>query len=73
MSTLTARLNAVKNENTVKMYSAEGASFQEYAINRLDRKGSQAHMMIGALVTAINNNQITVAEATNRFIAALEN
>lgn len=73
MSTLTARLNAVKNTNEVKMYSAEGASFQEYAINRLDRKGSDAHKMIGSLVTAINNNQISVNEATARFIAALEN
>lgn len=73
MSTLTARLNAVKNETTIKMYSVDGANFQEYAINHLDRKGSKAHSMIGSLVTAINNNQISVEDATSRFIAALEN
>jgi hypothetical protein len=73
MSTLSARLNEVKNSNTVKMYSVEGAKFQEVAINMLDRKGSAAHLMIGALVTAINNNQISVEDATSRFIAALEN
>lgn len=70
MSALTARLNAVKN--TEKMYSVEGANFQEFAINHLDRKGSTAHMMIGALVTAINNDRMTVSEAKQQFFAALE-
>ena len=72
MSLLSQKLNEVK-KNEIKMYSVEGATFQEYAINHLDRKGSQAHGMIGSLVTAINNNQISVEDATVRFIAALEN
>lgn len=71
-------LTAIINERNSKqstevMYSAAGAKFQEYCINRLDRKNSAAHKMIGSLVTAINNNQISVSEATSRFNAALEN
>jgi len=73
MSALSQRLAAVSQKNETKMYSVAGATFQEWAINRLDRKGSLAHSMIGGLVTAINNDQITVNEAESRFLAALEN
>lgn len=66
MSTLTARLNASK-----QMYSVDGAKFQEYALSILDNKGSQAHQSIGALVTKINNNQITVNEAIAQYSALL--
>lgn len=72
MPLLSQKLNSVKNAE-IKMYSAAGATFQEWAINRLDRKGSTAHSMIGSLVTAINNSQVTVSEAESRFVAALEN
>lgn len=72
MSLLSQKLNSVKNTE-IKMYSVAGATFQEWAINRLDRKGSTAHSMIGSLVTAINNNQISVNEAESRFVASLEN
>ena len=71
MSALTARLNAVKQQNEVKMYSVEGAQFQEWAINNLDAKGSKAHQTIGSLVTKINNNQITVAEAVSIYNSLL--
>ena len=71
MSALMNRLNAVKTSE--KMYSVDGAKFQEWAINRIDYKGSSAHLMIGSLVTAINNNQISVNEAETRFQAALSN
>ncbi len=74
MSALTQRLNAVKTAQTSEvMYSAEGAKFQEFAISNLDFKGSSAHKMIGGLVTDINNNRISVNEATAKFIAALSN
>lgn len=72
MSTLTARLNASKIEKTSEvMYSVDGAKFQEWAINRIDAKGSAAHLSIGKLVTMINNNVITVAEAESKFTALL--
>lgn len=73
MSTLTARLNANK-QNTIApvMYSAEGARFQEVAISMLDAKGSEAHKSIGKLVTAINNNQITYADAMAQYVSLLK-
>jgi len=71
MSALTAKLAAVRNSNSIKMYSAEGASFQEYALNNLDAKGSKAHQTIGSLVTKINNNVITVAEAVSIYNSLL--
>lgn len=73
MSLLTERLNASKNKTSEKMYSVDGASFQEWAINRIDFKGSQAHQAIGGLVTAINNNRIDVQSAKSEFIALLSN
>jgi len=71
MSALTARL--AQNNTTVKMYSVEGATFQEKALGMLDYKGSEAHKLIGSLVTAINNNQISVNDAFAKFTAALSN
>lgn len=74
MSALTARLASIEaKKNNEVMYSVEGAQFQEYAISILDFKGSAAHKMIGSLVTAINNKQISVSEATARYQAALSN
>lgn len=71
MSALTAKLAAVRNNNQQVMYSAEGAQFQEWALNNLDSKGSAAHMMIGKLVTMINNNQISVSDAVAQYSALL--
>ena len=75
MSTLTARLAEVTNKqnSTIVMWSADGANFQEWAINNLDHKNSVAHKLIGSLVTAINNNNISVENAKQQFIAALSN
>lgn len=79
MSALTARLAKIENSNKQNingnevMYSAAGASFQEWAINNIDYKNSTAHKMIGSLVTAINNNRISVEDARNQFVAALSN
>jgi hypothetical protein len=77
MGMLAQRLNNV-NETSVspasagtKMYTVEGAQFQERALNALDFKGSVAHKMIGSLVTAINNNQISVRDAEIKFASAL--
>ena len=56
------------------MFSDEGAKFQEDCLNTVGLvKFSPAHKMIGSLVTAINNNQISVSEATKKFNAALSN
>ena len=75
MSTLTARLAEInsKQNSTVVMWSADGANFQEWAINNIDYKGSVAHKLIGSLVTAINNNNISVENAKAQFVAALSN
>lgn len=72
MSTLQARLQATRQNNSaIAMYSVDGATFQEYALNLLDYKGSAAHKAIGGLVTAINNKQISVVDAKSQFIALL--
>lgn len=74
MSALTARLNAVSaKKNDVVMYSVDGAMFQEWACNRIDFKGSPAHLSIGKLVTDINNNRLTVDAAKYAFTALLSN
>lgn len=72
MMSLTERLNAAKKSNEV-MYSVDGANFQEWALNNLDARGSNAHKAIGTLVTAINNNRVTVESAKSQFIALLNN
>jgi hypothetical protein len=65
-------VNRVNNTNTnINMYSREGAEFQEWALNRLDFKGSQAHEAIGKLVTAINNAETTVEKAQSQYIRLL--
>jgi hypothetical protein len=72
MMSLSERLAAAKQNNKPEvMYTVEGATFQEYALSNLDFKGSVAHKSIGTLVTAINNNQITVEAAKSQFIASL--
>ena len=70
MMSLSERLAAAK-KNTEVMYTVDGANFQEWALNRLDARGSIAHKAIGGLVTAINNNKIDVATAKSQFIALL--
>lgn len=73
---MSALSNAMKNYNNRQnenMYSVEGASFQEWAINRIDFKGSKAHMSIGKLVTDINNNRISVIDAKVEFTSLLNN
>lgn len=72
MSALTARLNAVKQQNEVKMYSPDGARFQEVALGMLDIKGSAAHQSIGKLVTMINNSQISYADAMAQYVSLLK-
>jgi hypothetical protein len=69
MSLLSQKLNAVKTAE--KMYSVDGAKFQEWAINRIDFKGSAAHMIIGSLVTKINNSVVSVAQAEADFLSVL--
>jgi hypothetical protein len=71
MSTLTARLNASK-QNAQVMYSVDGAKFQEVALSMLDCKGSAAHKSIGQFVTAINNNQITYTQAIAQYTSLLK-
>lgn len=72
MSALSNRLAAIEAKKTSEvMYTAEGADFQEWALSMLDYKGSAAHKMIGSLVTAINNNVLTVKEARSQFVFAL--
>jgi hypothetical protein len=68
-ATLSARQSSV--QSNVSMYSAEGASFQEWALSRIDFKGSVAHQSIGRLVTDINNKNISVADAKNDFLSKL--
>lgn len=71
MGVLSNRLQAVKESKPVVMYSVSGAAWQESALARIDYKGSPAHMSIGKLVTWINNNVITVAEAEAQFVTLL--
>ena len=61
------RINASKPV----MYSVAGAKFQEYALSILDAKNSTAHKSIGSFVTAINNNQISVEQATEQYVSLL--
>lgn len=73
---ISTRLAALKNTQMSKpevMYSAIGAEFQEYCLANLDSRGSAAHKMIGSLVTAINNNKISVSDAKTAFNSAKAN
>jgi hypothetical protein len=56
----------------VCMYTPEGAQFQEACLRRVGGDKSLSGL-IGKLVTEINNNRITVAEATAQFAAAIAN
>lgn len=60
-----------ENKASENMYSAAGASFQEWALRLLDSKGSMAHKSIGKFVTAINNGQMTIASAESAYFALL--
>lgn len=72
MMSLKDRLAAAqKTSKPEVMYSVDGANFQEWALSNLDNRGSAAHKSIGTLVTAINNNNITVEAAKSQFIALL--
>jgi hypothetical protein len=73
MSALTERLAASKAKSQPVMYSASGAMWQESALARIDFKGSAAHLSIGRLVTAINNNMISVECADREFVSLLSN
>src|SRR6266850_1125493 len=50
-----------------QMYTHAGASFQEWALRLLDRKGSIAHRSIGRFVMAINNGRMTIGEAKGAY------
>lgn len=65
MSTLKQRLGKT-------MHSTEGAEFQAWAEERLDRKGSRAHQLMGALITLINRGLITKQHAQFEYERALE-
>lgn len=68
----TANLNRINtNKQNNAMYSVAGASFQEWALRLLDSKGSTAHKSIGAFVTAINRNQMTIGQAEAAYMALL--
>jgi hypothetical protein len=54
-----------------QMYSHAGASFQEWALRLLDRKGSIAHRSIGRFVMAINNGRITIGQAEAAYMVLL--
>lgn len=68
---MSSRLSQVMSKSTVVMFSAEGASFQEWALRKLDLKGSVAHQSIGKFVTAINNSKMTIGDAERAFVALL--
>jgi hypothetical protein len=77
--TLTERI-AIANGKTISVkptprpeqaYTVVGAQWQESATNRIDYKGSAAHMIIGELVTGIHNGTLTVEQAEIRFNSAL--
>jgi hypothetical protein len=53
------------------MYSCIWRCLARISHRRIDYKGSPAHMSIGKLVTWINNNVITVAEAEAQFVTLL--
>ncbi len=55
----------------VQMYSRAGASFQEWALRLLDRRGSLAHRSIGRFVMAINSGHMTIGQAEAAYMALL--
>lgn len=61
-----------ENVTHVVMYSVAGASFQQWALRLLDRKGSLAHRSIGKFVTAIDNGTMTIAAAEQAYLALLK-
>ena len=71
---LTAKLAERNNKsqspasNGTVMYTVEGAMFQERCLNKVNDKSYSK--LIGQLVTLINNKEITVAEAEERFFNA---
>lgn len=60
-----------ENKAVESMYSAAGASFQEWALRLLDAKNSTAHKSIGRFVTDINNGRMTIASAESAYMALL--
>lgn len=61
-------------DNAVSMYSVEGARFQEDCLKHVTPSNKSVLVnsgLIGELVTAINNNRLTVAEAQRQFNNAL--
>lgn len=66
-----ANLNRISKQQPASMYSAAGASFQEWALRLLDHKGSIAHQSIGRLVTAINNGKLSIGQAEQAYFALL--
>jgi hypothetical protein len=54
-----------------QMYTRAGASFQEWALRLMDRKGSIAHRSIGRFVMAINSGRLTIGQAEAAYLALL--
>ena len=72
MSAQATSLSATSSQIKIpQMYSHAGASFQEWALRLLDRKGSIAHRSIGRFVIAINNGRMTIGQAEAAYMALL--
>ena len=72
MSVQTSTFSATSSKpKIIQMYSAAGASFQEWALKLLDQRGSLAHQSIGRFVTAINNGRMTLGQAEAAYMALL--
>lgn len=72
MSLLSQRLNKVSQSpvtSNVIMYTVEGAMFQEKCLSMVSDKSYSK--LIGNLVTAINNKQISVRDAEQQFNDAI--
>lgn len=81
MSALTQRLAAVRGTTAAQpkgtatvspvMWSQAGQDFQRWAEPKISDKSQSA--LCGRLVTAINNNEITLADAQIKFMNDINN
>jgi hypothetical protein len=71
---MSAQATGLSSSSQIKipqLYSQAGASFQEWALRLLDRKGSLAHRSIGRFVMAINNGRMSIGQAEAAYMALL--
>ncbi len=72
MTSQAIHLSSTSSQHPIPvMYSHAGASFQEWALRLLDRKGSLAHRSIGRFVVAINSGRMTIGQAEAAYMALL--